>query len=125
MGQLRDQMTADLKIAGYSPSTQTSYLYHAQKFAEHFTRSLAELGADEVRQYLLYLVEERKVSRQSVRQARSALRFLYSVTLRRSVEVEWVPVPRREKRLPVVLSGTEVRSRLIAIYIPNGSAPIR
>lgn len=119
MGKLRDQMTADLKIAGYSPSTQTSYLYHARKFAGHFTLSPTELGADEVRQYLLYLVEERKVSRQSVRQARSALRFLYSVTLRRSVEVEWVPVPRREKRLPVVLSGTEILSLLNAIYNPK------
>lgn len=51
MGQLRDQLTADLKIAGYSPSTQTSYLYDAQKCATYFTRSPAKMGAGEVRKY--------------------------------------------------------------------------
>lgn len=118
MGQLRDKMTADLKIGGYSPSTRKSYLYHAGKFAAHFRRPPTEMGADEIRQYLLFLVEERKVSRSSLRQTRSALRFLYVVTLRRPVEIEWVPVPRKEKRLPVVLTGTEVQCLLNALYNP-------
>lgn len=118
MGQLRDKMTADLKIGGYTPSTRKSYLYHAGKFAAHFTRSPTEMGADEIRQYLLYLVEERTVSRSSLRQTRSALRFLYAVTLQRPVEIEWVPVPRKEKRLPVVLTGTEVQSLFDALYNP-------
>ena len=119
MGQLRDQMTADLKIGGYSPSTQTAYLFHARKFAAHFRRSPAEMGADEVRQFLLYLVEERGLSRQSIRQARASLRFLYSVTLHRPQEIEWLPVPRKEKRLPVVLSGTEIKALLDALYNPK------
>ena len=118
MGQLRDKMTADLKIGGYTASTQTSYLYHAGKFAAHFARSPAEMGADEVRQYLLHLIEDRKVSRSSLRQTRSALRFLYAVTLRRPMEIDWVPVPRKEKRLPVVLTGTEIQSLFDAFYNP-------
>ena len=58
MGQLHDRMEADLKIGGYSPSTQTTYLFYARKFAGHFMRSPADMGAEEVRQFLLYLVEE-------------------------------------------------------------------
>lgn len=119
MGQLRDRMEADLKIAGYSPSTQKAYLFWARKFAAYFMRSPAELGADEVRQFLLYLVEERKVASQTIRQVRSSLRFLYCVTLDRSVAIEWLPVPRREEHLPVVLSGTQVRALLDAVRSPK------
>ena len=119
MGQLRDQMEADLKIAGYSLSTRTTYLFYARKFAAYFMRSPAEMGADEVRQFLLHLIEERKASRETIRQVRAALRFLYAVTLDRPVEVEWVPVPRRQKRLPVILSGTEVVALLDAVRGPH------
>lgn len=115
MGQLRDRMEADLKIGGYSPNTQKVYLLYARKFAAHFMRSPAELGANDVRQFLLHLVEERGASRETIRQVRASLRFLYAVTLNRPVEIEWLPVPRKQKRLPVVLSGTEVTALLGAV----------
>ena len=108
MGQLRDQMEADLKIGGYSPITRKIYLLYARQFAAHFRRSPADMGADDVRRFLLHLVEERRISRGTLRQARSSLRFLYLVTLNRPTEIEWLPVPRKQKRLPVILSGTEV-----------------
>ncbi|MCD4749374.1 MAG: phage integrase N-terminal SAM-like domain-containing protein, partial [Thermoanaerobaculales bacterium] len=59
MGQLHDRMEADLKIGGYSPSTQRIYLFYARKFASYFMRSPTEMGADEIRRFLLHLVEER------------------------------------------------------------------
>ena len=119
MGQLRDKMEADLTIGGYSPSTQIAYLRHVRCFAAHFMRSPAEMGADQVREYLVHLLREREVSRQTIRQARSGLRFLFRVTLNRPLEIEWLPVPRRQKRLPVVLSGTEVTKLLAAIRRPK------
>ncbi len=119
MGQLRQQMEADLKIGGYSLSTQKVYLLYARKYAVHFMRSPAEMGADEVRQFLLHLVQEKQVSRQTLRQVRSALRFLYTVTLNRPVEVQWLPSPRTQKRLPQVLSGTEVAAVLDAVQRPK------
>ena len=119
MGQLRDQMEADLKIGGYSPNTQKIYLLYARKFAAHFMRSPAEMGADEIRKFLLYLVEEKNASRETIRQVRASLRFLYRVTLNRPVEIEWLPVPRKQKRLPVVLSGREVSALLVGIEVPK------
>jgi len=115
MGKLHDRMEADLKIAGYSPSTRKVYLIYARKFAEHFRRSPETMGAGEIRDYLLNLIEHRHASRETVRQVRSALRFLYSVTLNRAVEVDWLPLARRAKRLPVVLSGTEVAALFAAV----------
>ena len=117
MGQLHDRMEADLKIGGYSPITQKIYLLYARQFAAHFMRSPGEMGADEVRGFLLHLVEERQASRETIRQVRSALRFLYAVTLNRPIEVEWLPPPRRPKPLPVVLSGSEVQALLDAVQI--------
>ena len=119
MGQLRDQMEADLKIGGYSPSTQKIYLLYARHFAAHFMRSPADLGADDVRLFLLHLVQDKQASRETIRQVRSSLRFLYTVTLNRPVEIEWLPVPRKQKRLPVVLSGTEVAALLDAVRAPK------
>jgi site-specific recombinase XerD len=115
MGQLRDKMAADLKIGGYSKSTQNAYLCYARKFAVHHMRSPDEMGADEIRTFMIYLIEEQKISRSTVRQVRSALRFLYTVTLNRPIEIEWLPSPRRQKRLPQVLSGTEVTAFLAAV----------
>ncbi len=96
MGQLRDRMAEDLNLAGFSPSTQRIYVHYAKKFAKHFMRSPAEMGEEEIRTFLLYLLDERKLSHDAYRQCRAALKFLYSVTLRRPFEVE--PIPRRRGR---------------------------
>jgi hypothetical protein len=87
MGQLRDRMIEDLTLAGYSPSTRRIYLLYAKKFAQHFRRSPEILGEAEIRRYLLHLLDERKLSHDAYRQAYSGLKFLYTVTLKRSFEL--------------------------------------
>jgi integrase/recombinase XerD len=115
MGQLREKMEADLKIGGYSRSTQKIYIYYAKKYAGYFMRCPAEMGALEVRLFLLHFVENRKASRSTVKQVRAALKFLYTVTLNRPVEVQWLPTPRRSRRLPVILSGAETALFLASV----------
>lgn len=115
MGILHDRMAADLKIAGYSPKTSKIYLYYARKYAAHYMRSPAEMGADEVRAFLIYLIEERGISRSTLKQVRAALKFLYAVTLGRPVAVANLVPPRNPKPLPMVLSGREVLALLGAV----------
>jgi len=119
MGQLRDRMETDLRLAGYSPSTRKLYLLYAKLFAKYHMRSPAEMGEDQIRQYLLHMVEERKISRETYRQIRAALVFLYTVTLKRQTEVVHLPVRRKKVKLPVVLSGTEVELLLDAVRSPK------
>lgn len=119
MGQLRDRMEADLRLAGYSPSTCKIYLLYARLFAKYHRRSPAEMGEEEIRHYLLHMVEERKISRETYRQIRAALTFLYTITLKRPTEVAYLPVQRQSVKLPVVLSGTEVDALLKAIANPR------
>ena len=119
MGQIRERMEADLKLAGYSPSTRKIYLLYARLYTKHFMRSPEEMGEKEIRTYLLHLLEQREASRSTIRQVRAALTFLYSVTLRRSVEVAYVPSMRRQHRLPQVLSGREVTALLDTVVNPK------
>lgn len=119
MGQLRDRMETDLKLGGYSPSTQKIYLLYVRQFAKHHMRSPDEMGEEEIREYLIHMVEHKKVSRETYRQIRAALIFLYSVTLKRPTEVAHLPVRRNKVKLPVILSGTEVQRLLNAIRNPK------
>ena len=112
-------MQQDLKLSGYSPSTCKIYLVYARLFAKFHMRSPAEMSEPEIREFLLHLIEERKISRQTFRQVRAGLTFLYTVTLRRPTEVDHLAIPRREVRLPEVLSGTEVAGLLAAVRNPK------
>lgn len=105
MGVLRDRMAADLKTAGYSPRTAKIYLLYARNYAAFHMRSPAEMGADEIRRFMLYLIDECGNSRETLRQVRGALLFLYRVTFQRPVDVAHLAPPRRQKPLPVVLGG--------------------
>ena len=42
MGQLYEKMKTDLKLRRYSPRTEKSYLWCAQRFARHFMRAPSE-----------------------------------------------------------------------------------
>ena len=119
MGQLRERMMQDLRLAGYSPSTRRIYLLYARKFAQHFRRSPKILGEREIRRYLLHLLDERQLSHDTYRQAHSALKFLYTVTLKRPFDLPCVPRKRRPHPLPDVLSGSEVRRLFEAFRSPK------
>lgn len=115
MGQLRERMIQDLKLAGYSPTTRRIYLLYATKYCQHFRRSPEILGDREIRRYLLHLLYERQLSHDTYRQAYSALKFLYTVTLKQAFDIPCIPRHRRPHPLPDVLSGSEVR-RLIGAF---------
>ncbi len=119
MGKLRERMHTDLRLGGYSPWTQKIYLLYAKLFAKYHMRSPAQMGEDEIRQYLLYMVDEKKCSRETYRQVRAALIFLYTKTLKRPIEVEHLPTQKKKIKLPSVLNGTEVQRLLNAVTRPK------
>jgi len=115
MGLLRDRMAADLKLRRYAPSTCTHYLNCARAFAAYHRRSPAVMGEEEVRAYLLYLIDERAYSPPTQKVHVAALKFLYDVTLGRPEVMAVVPYPRVSRPLPVVLSGEEMVKLFAAI----------
>lgn len=108
MGRLKAAMIRELVLRGYSTRTQKAYLGHVSRFARHFMRSPAELGEVEIRRYLLFLAGRKSVSTAYRDQAVSALKFLYRYVLKKPFISEGMPRPRKEFRLPSVLSAGEV-----------------
>ena len=72
------------------------------------------MGVEEIKQFQLHLINEKKVSWSTYIQATAALRFLYLKTLGQAFMAEKIPFPKRPRYLPTVLSQDEVRRLLDA-----------
>jgi site-specific recombinase XerD len=112
MSELRQRFIEDMQLRNLSPRTIEVYVYHVSCFAKHFGRSPDLLGPKEIRQYQVYLVQEKKASWSSFNQAVCGLRFFYQTTLKRDWPVKHIPFAKRPKKLPVVLGPEEVQKLL-------------
>jgi len=117
MTHLRQRMIEDIRVRNLSPKTQVAYVTQVARFAKYFGKSPEVLGPEEVRAYLVYLINEKHVSWSLFNQTSCALKFLYRVTIPREWHVDQIPFPRQERKLPVALSPGEVARFLDAI--PN------
>jgi len=114
MGRLHDQMKRDLELKNYSPKTRACYLASVKSVVLHFHRSREQLSDQEIREYLHYLIHEKKASQSVISQAYSALKFLYETTLKRDWNGFRIPRAKMGKKLPVVLSLQEIQVILSA-----------
>ncbi len=114
MTTLRQRMLEDLQIRRYSPTTIRLYLYAIRAFSKHFGKPPDQLGTEHIRRYQLFLTKEKKVSTSTYVLMVCALRFFYTHTLHRKVAIERIPFPRRERKLPLILSRDEVKAVLEA-----------
>ena len=98
-----------MKVEGYSRRTIKAYRRELRKFVEYIRpRHPRDLDADDIRAYLLYLIEEKDLSRSAVNQAISALKLLYVRLYGRADDFADIHRPRPEHKLPVVLSRHEI-----------------
>ena len=109
MGTWREQLLADLQLKGIKPRTQHNYLREADNLAQYFGKSPEELQESEIKDYLLHLLHDKKVSEGTFRFYVAALKALYR-TLNREWLVENICYPKRKKTLPVVLDLSEVEA---------------
>jgi site-specific recombinase XerD len=106
--QIIRQAESELKLRGYSQKTCKAYLWHIKNFVGYYSKCPTELGNLEIRQYLLQLLEQEKASHSFVTQAVSALKFLFKIVLQRTDATAKLPRPKKEQKLPDVLSQQEV-----------------
>src|SRR6266567_3599836 len=62
MTPLRQRMIEDMSLRGLAPTTQRSYIDYVAAFAAFFNTTPDKLDAEAIRQYELYLLEEKKLS---------------------------------------------------------------
>lgn len=111
----RQRFINDLRLKNFSDGIIKVYVYAVEKFSRFLGRSPDESAAQDVRAFLIHELD-RGVSRSYSVIQRNALRHLYLDTLGRTDELAVVPRPKRERRLPVVLSREEVQ-RLFAVVL--------
>jgi integrase/recombinase XerD len=117
MTPLRQRMIEDMRVRNLAVKTQKAYLTQVARFAKYFGKSPEVLGPEQVRTYLVHLVNIKHVSWSLFNQTCCALKFLYRVTIPRDWQVAEIPFPRQEHKLPVAVSPGEVARFLDAI--PN------
>lgn len=108
MTPLRQRMIDELRLRNYADNTVKRYLDAVQSFARYFRRSPDQLGPEQIRDYLLHLIKDRKAAPNTVQIHRAALRFLYVKTLGRQWFDEQVARTRRRPGLPTVLGAEEI-----------------
>jgi len=119
MTSLRQRMLEDMQVRNLSRHTQQTYVEQVSRFARHFGQSPERLGTEQIRAYQVYLIKDRKLAPTSLTVVVAALRFLYTVTLRRDWVLSTViPAPKRPQTLPVVLSPDEIVQFLDCVKIP-------
>ena len=75
---LFEVLRQELKLRNYSHKPLTSYRSWLRDFVRYFApRHPRELGGEDVRKYLLHLIDEKHFSAGSINQAFNAIRFLY------------------------------------------------
>jgi site-specific recombinase XerD len=112
MDTVREKMMAELQLRGITPRTQTAYLREIAKLETYFNRSPEELGEEEVKEYLVHMLEDRGLSSGTYKYYAAGIKFLYRTTLNRGEVVEKIKYPKAKIKLPVVLDLSEVRTML-------------
>lgn len=113
--KLLERMRIHLRTRHYSIRTEEAYIDWARRFILfHGKRHPRDMGAAEVEAFLTHLAVDRQVAASTQNQAKAALLYLYKQVL--EIDLPWlneVVQAKRPKRLPVVLTPTEVRELLL------------
>jgi site-specific recombinase XerD len=100
-----------LKLRRYSRSTIKAFLTHFNLFLTFLGhRPPQSVTQEEIKRYLLHLVNEKEVSGTYQNQAINAIKFYYEQVLGQPRTVYQLPRARKEKKLPAVLSEEGVTS---------------
>ena len=119
MTALREKMQEDLQLHGLSNQTQGLYIRAVRQLAEYYRRSPDQISEEELRQYFLYLKNDKHYAPSTLTVALCGIRFLYERTLQQEMPILKLmrsPVPQR---LPVVLTMEEVQRVLGCVHMPG------
>ncbi len=109
MHPLREAMLDQMRLRGHSPRTQQSYLHAVSLLSRHYHRSPDRLSQEDLQNWILYLVKDRKLAAASCRLYLNAIRFFYLQVLQwPECRLELI-TPKRPQRIPYLLSPSEVR----------------
>jgi len=99
----------EMRLRNYSHKTIKSYLSCLRNFVKYFhPKHPRGISNDEIKKYLIYLIEEKKWQASTINQLFNAIRFLYVELYKIPFIIESIPRPKKQKKLPDILSQEEV-----------------
>ena len=115
MNALRQKMIEDMQLHGFAERTQEAYLLAVRQLAKHYRKSPDQIEEEELRQYFLFLKNEKHAARATCTIALCGIKFFFERTLGREWKTFEFLRPLKEKKLPVVLSTAEVGRVLVCV----------
>lgn len=112
-----------LNAVRYSESTKQTYLHMVKVFLSYYNdTNPMEIDNDSIQKFLSEHIVNRGYSRSYQRQMISAIKCFYRDRFNSTLDVELIPIPRREYKLPKVLSTNEVKSIIDVTVNPKHKA---
>lgn len=109
-----EDLKRELISRKYSYKTVKSYLYYNRDFINFIDKKPSDINDSDIKDYLLYLAEEKQSATSTLNQAINALKFYYGSMLKKKFIYE-VKRPHKDKKLPFVLSKKKVAKILSAV----------
>ena len=99
-----------MQTRNYSPRSIVTYLHMLNAVEEYHNTSIDEISTDQIKDFLQHAIETKKVSVSYINQTISAVKILQHDVIGRDWDPIKIRLPRRDIKLPVVLSKEEVKS---------------
>ncbi len=109
MSTLREKMKQEMILVGLAESTQVIYLKAVMNLNDYYKKSPTKLSESEIKDYLLYLKQQKKLAPNTYNTHIYGLRFFYCITLRQPLFKLNLPATKVTYKLPDILSADEVQ----------------
>lgn len=100
-----EKLRTELKLRGLSPMTIRNYSFFVEKFLKHSQKNSNDISQDDAKNYLATLFDTK--AKNTIMLAAAALKFYFNEVIKK--EFSDVKIPKKEKRLPEVLTKEEVK----------------
>ena len=106
-----EKLETELRARKYSPKTRAAYANHNKALCRFSRKPPEEITPDDMQKYLAHMEKEKKLSASSMNLAISSFKFFYGAVMKQAVACEQRR-PKHDKKVPVVLSRTEIKKML-------------
>ena len=107
--ELLEKLKEDMEMRGFSHYTKDDYYRKAKETIEYFNKPMEEVSTKELREFLMkYLREKKKLSERSSNYYNSVIRFIYDVVLDKPINYKQIPMYKKKRKLPKILSDEEL-----------------
>lgn len=105
-----------LRLRSYSPKTRKVYLQYIKEYIYFAKKAKLKQKEEAIEQFLLHL--HKNTSAQTANVALSSIKFLYNEVLKDPIKIDF-KFAKRAKKLPIVLSRSEIKRIIEATTNPK------